>query len=230
MSLCKKIALCFYFILINITCFDDTSTTPFLTLVKITVPYDFENEKIKLNTFILISSIVMVFVILSIERISNQFHLGKYVFIRSSKTSVMWHYLKDIIKYIGKILLLKVFSDAIFFQINGIENILVFFKILVSYIVTLMIWICLIYCLFLFHCRTEIISFVMITVMIISQYYSQKEFIFSLLSIGSPFLFSDFELVIGFKFLMLIFLLSMQILLFKKYEDLDYKNQARKRF
>jgi hypothetical protein len=176
------------------------------------------------------SSIVMVFIILSIEGISNQFHLVKYVLVRSSKNSVMWHYLKDIIKYIGEILLLKVFSDAIFFQINGIENILVFLKILVSYIVTLMIWICLIYCLFILHCRTEIISFVMIATMIISQYCSQKEFVFSLLSIGSPFLFLDFELVISLKILMLTLLLSIQILLFKKYEDLDYKNQTRKRF
>lgn len=230
MSLRKKIALCFYFILINLTCFDDTNTTPFLTLLKTTVPYDFENEKIKLNAFILISSIIMVFVVLSVERISNQFYLGKYVFIRSSKMSVMWYYFKDIIKYMGKIMLLKVFSDAIFFQINGIQNISVLLKILLSYIVTLIMWIFLIYCLFLCHYRTEIISFVMITVMIVSQYYSQKEFVFSLLSIGSPFLFSDFELIIGLKLLLLAFLLSMQILLFKKYEDLDYKNQTRKRF
>lgn len=216
-----------YFVLfctINMSITGLTHQKPFYSLLSVSLPYNEEMKKYNFAFLLLNICVCLIFVSSIIQYIHQQYMMSDYTFTRTNKKRIFRIYSFYVTKNVGCILLIKIISDIVFSQMNGLINVKEAFFIEISSFLTVLIWILISYILTCFHLEIKWIYFILTVLILISQYISAYIPAFSLIVFGSSALMKYPITCLALKGTTTIILYVINIKLFEQHEKFSSIN------
>lgn len=207
-----------YFILTGFVLVTNNVNDPLYALKSILIPYNYENNRIIFINLIINYSFIITFIMDIIKKCGSVFYMQVYIQQRCKKKKAYLKILGKILKSIGLLLVIKFIIDIILGKIStlgDIQSLLVFY---ILYILTLLIWIMIIFILYLYNFSEKKICFSMITIILIFQYLSFKIPFLKVFVIASKDVLYNINLIILLKIILVIVLLVISYSKFKRYE------------
>ena len=207
-----------YFILTNYILVTNDVNGSLYAIKNILIPYDYETNKIIFINLVINYSFIITFIMNIIKNFSNLFNIQVFIHQRATRKKAYLIFLKYIIKSMIILLLIKFFIDICLNRMTSFIDLELLLKFYLLQLLTILIWMFVIFILYLYAISEKKISFLMITVVFICQYLSFRLSVFNVLVIASKDTLSNFEFVVATKIVVLIVLAVLSYLKFKKYE------------
>ena len=213
------------FSIINLSIIGVSRQTAFYSLLSIVYPYIENSHTYNFVLFALNISIALIFVSGIIKNADEQKHMNNYILVRTSRKNALCIGIFRNLKSTALIFFTKILADFLLSQMNKTENLLEAVIAEVSIFLTLIVWTLFIYIMIQKHMAIKWIYFYVICSVIVFQYFSMYVSVFTLFVFGSPFLKALPAVWLILKSGLIIILFFVNVLISKKYEQLNIKNE-----
>lgn len=211
------------FSIINLSIIGFSHKEPFYSLLAVVYPYDEVVGKYNIIYLTLNICICLIFVSSIIQNTHKQYILSNYILTRTTRKRAFCNGLFHVLKSIAVVFSVKLISDILFSQPNGLNNILNVISAESSMALTLVMWSLVCFILFQLHISMRLIYFAIICMAVISQYLSAYLSVFSLFVFGSPAIKENPIIWLMLKTVLIILLLALNLIVSNRYEHLNVK-------
>ena len=194
--------------------------TPLYALRSILIPYNFEEGNVIFINLILNYSIVIIFITNIIKNCNEIFSMSPYILTRCNKKKSFKKFFFRVFKSIINLIIIKLIIDILTGDISSFENLKQLISCYTLYILTINIWITTTILLYILRIENKTIYFVLLTVILISQYISFDIGYFSIIVFASKYTLEHYQLVVGCKAILGSILFIFSFFRLKKYEAL----------
>lgn len=226
MSVIKKfIGYIFLFSIINLSVIGVSHQEAFYSLLSVVYPYNENSHNYNFVLFALNICVGLIFVSTIIKNADEQMLMNNYILVRTSRKTALCIGILRNLKAFGLIFIIKILADLLFSQMNKTENLSKAVFAEISIFLTLMIWALFIYIMLQNHISVKWTYFIVICSVIVFQYFSAYVSFFTLFVFGSPSMKTLPALWLLLKFGFILILFFVNIMISKKYEQLNIKNE-----
>lgn len=191
---------------------------PLSCLFLVCFPYNKNTGDLRLTYFTLNICCCLIFVSTIIQSIDEQFLMNDYILTRSNRRRALKAMIFKTIKDVFILLALRGISNLLFGNLDKTLNIYNLLSVVLSIILTLLIWIFLCYLLFQKQISLKSSYCLILFLIVISQYFVDKVPALSLFVFGSKIFLNSPILCLAFKLTTVICLYILNLSLFRKYE------------
>lgn len=186
-----SVFLFFFFYVMNILVRGMNLTQDaFYSTLAIAVP--FENNALIFSRLIFNYAIIMVFVFTIIHHLSQLFSMSSYILPRMSRTYMFWLFFERTCKKTLWIVLIKLLADLFAGQINALENVNLLLLLYVSFVLTIILWILIIFILYTLNIGEQKTLFLVLSFLFVCQYLSFHPNLLNIFVVANPSILSDF--------------------------------------
>jgi len=146
--------------------------------------------------------------------------MSPYILTRCNKKKSFKKFFFRVFKSIINLIIIKLIIDILTGDISSFENLKQLISCYTLYILTINIWITTTILLYILRIENKTIYFVLLTVILISQYISFDIGYFSIIVFASKYTLEHYQLVVGCKAILGSILFIFSFFRFKKYEAL----------
>lgn len=165
-------------------------------------------------------SYILVNIVMLFNYYKKMFDIKYYILSRINRKKFFFIILKEQILVITKLVIIKIAADLITSNITSINEILILFPYSILTILTLFIWSLIIFLLYILNLSENKILFIFVTIIFVLQYTSFYINAVGILVIASPFIFCNVMYAVILKMFLVVLLIIIDYILFKKLEIL----------
>lgn len=207
-----------YFILTSFMLFTNNVNESLYAIKNILIPFNYETNQVIFINLIINYSFIITFIMNIVKSLGSLFEIQVFICQRAKREKAYIIFLKYTLKSILILLFIKFVIDLLLGGITSIIDFKILLEFYVLQLLTILIWIFIIFILFLYNINEKKISFMMIAVIFISQYLSFKLPLLNVLVIASKDTLSNFNFIVFMKVIIIICLILLSYYKFKKYE------------
>lgn len=207
-----------YFILTSFMLFTNNVNESLYAIKNILIPFNYETNQVIFINLIINYSFIITFIMNIVKSLGSLFEIQVFICQRAKREKAYIIFLKYTLKSILILLFIKFVIDLLLGGITSIIDFKILLEFYVLQLLTILIWIFIIFILFLYNINEKKISFMMIAVIFISQYLSFKLPLLNVLVIASKDTLSNFNFIVCMKVIIIICLILLSYYKFKKYE------------
>lgn len=214
----------FIFYIMNVLVLGVNQThDPFFSTFSIAIP--FEENNVLFTHLIFNYMIIAIFIFNIIHQLKHLFSMSIYFLSRTNRRLMYWLFLRKVVKNSLFIVLIKLLVDLLTGQMNGFIRLDNLVKLYISFLLTLIIWILLLFILYTLSISENKIIFTTLTITWMSQYLSITFPFVNIVVVVSPAILKHFILWCVLKLSTIIILLLVSYRLFQNKEFIgDVKN------
>ncbi len=206
--------MAFDFIVISIS----QEEEPLKCLFLVCFPYNENTGDLRLTYFSLNICSCLIFISAIIQSIDEQFLMNDYILTRTNRKRALKATMYKTMNDVFILLTLKGISNLLFGNLDGTLNFYYWLNVVLSIILTLLIWIFLCYILFQKQMPMKNSYCLILFLIVLSQCFVDKIPVLSLFIFGSKTFLTSPILCIVFKFVVVMCLYVLNVVLFGKYE------------
>lgn len=226
MSVVKKfIGYISLFSIISLSVIGVSRQKAFYSLLSVVYPYNETSQSYNLVLFALNICVGLIFLSTIIKNADEQMSMNNYILARTSRETALCIGIFRNLKAFGLVFVIKVLADLLFSQMNKTENLSKAVIAEISVFLTLMIWALSVYIMLQKYISVKWTYFIVICSVIVFQYVSARLPAFTLFVFGSPSMKTSPVLWLLLKLGLILILFFVNIMISKKYELLNIKNE-----
>ncbi len=213
------------FLLINVAVIGVNSNPPFHAMESILIPNNDITGTVNFYHFLLNICVCLIFISAVIRMTDEQFQLNSYILTRTTEKKAFMLHIIRVGKELTILVFLKLTADICLGQIKGFENFDKFLPLALTTLITVYLWIVIVYLLKLLRISTKFTYFIMAGSIVLAQYLSTFVPVLTVLVIASSSYLKHVLYWLALKVLLLVCIIYINLVFCKKYESYEEREE-----